>query len=363
MFRCNVHDEPNRAQGGFALGMVLLALLGLTALATAGYLLSNTDYRITQNHRASVKAFYVSDAARSDYMGRGKLRGDTVTYTYADGSADLWTTQLINVDDSTTLYQLVSLGQHRSPEGGVANRVTSSVVAHKAVGIAVNAAFTAPAGLVKNGVAGTVNGTDAAQASDCPVGGTEDVAGLQVPPGGFTDNGAGKKGKGGFEGNPGIDSTSTTSDILDDLGVDWQGMLDGSFVQPDYVVSADGYPSFASDVAADEWPLIIVDSNSYSFDNSYSGRGTLVIEGNAKFNGDFAWEGLILIGGQLVSDGNQTIEGAIVAGLNLKGGGTPNPTDLGNGTWSIAYHSCNILSALKGFGWPVEEPGTWHEIF
>jgi hypothetical protein len=354
MFKCDVHEEPNRPQGGFALAIVLLALLAFTVLASAGYLLSNTDYRITQNHRAAMRAFYVSDAARSQYMGRGKLRNDTVTYTYTDGRAEVWTAPLIAVDDSTTLYRLVSLGQHRSPEGGVATRTTSSVVAHKAVGIAVNAAITAPAGLVKNGVAGTVSGADAASAADCPVGGTEDVAGLQVPPGGFTDNGASKKGKGGFYGNPAIDSTSTTSKILDDLGIDWQGMLDGSFAEADYVVSEDGYPSFASDVAADEWPFI---------DNSYSGRGTLVIEGNAKFNGDFAWEGVILIGGQLVSDGNQSIQGAIVAGLNLKRGGTPNATDLGNGTWSVAYHSCNILNALKGLGWPVEEPGTWHEVF
>ena len=54
---------------------------------------------------------------------------------------------------------------------------------------------------------------------------------------------------------------------------------------------------------------------------------------------------------------------ADIAGLNLLLGATPNTTDLGNGTWSFGYHSCNVLNALKGIGWPIEEPGTWYEEF
>jgi hypothetical protein len=255
----NIRDIPDRAQGGFALAIVLLALLGLSALATAGYLSSNTDYRINQNHRASLKAFYVSDAARSHYMGRGKLRSDTITYSYADGAADVWTEQLISVDDSSTLYRLVSDGRHNSPEGGRANRQTSSVVLHKVASISVNAAVTAIGGLVKNGTSGSVDGNDAAPNNSCPVAQTEALAGLQVPPAGFSHNGGGK-GKGGtpsgFYGNPGIDSTTAAMQLVNDLGIDWQGILDGNFAQADYTLSHDGYPNFSSDVATEDWPLI-----------------------------------------------------------------------------------------------------------
>ena len=362
-----VQDMPDRAQGGFALAMVLLALLGLSALATAGYLISNTDYRINQNHRASMKAFYVSDAARSHYMGRGKLRSDTITYTYGDGAADVWTQQLIQVDDSATLYRLVSSGGHDSPEGGRANRQTSSVVLHKVASISVNAAVTAVGGLVKNGNSGSVDGNDAAPGSSCPVAQSEVVAGLEVPPGGFSQNGGGKgKGGGGgdgFDGNPGIDSTTAAMQLVSDLGIDWPGILDGSFAQADYTLSQDGYPNFSSDVQTDEWPLILIDVSDYAVGPGHSGRGTLVFKGSAEFNGAFQWEGLILVGDEFTSNGNQDIDGAIVAGLNLMLGVSPQPIDLGNGTWAIDYHSCNVLSALKGIGWPVEEPGTWQEIF
>ncbi len=362
----NRSDSTRSEDGGFALALVVLALVGMTTLAMAGFLRSNTDYRITQNHRASIHAFNVADAARSEYLGRGKLRTDTVTYSYSDGAADVWTEPLIAVDDSSTLYRIVSSGTHAAPEGGSSSRRTSSVVIHKAVGFSVNAAITAPAGLLKNGNAGGVDGDDQATIADCPVGGTEDVAGLQVPPGGFSQNGGKGKGGGtppGFSGNPPIDDTQSAADILLGLGIDWQGMLDGSFAQADFIVSQDGYPNFSSDVATDEWPLILIDSNSYSVGNPESGRGTLVFQGDATLNGSFDWDGLILVGGQLTSNGIQHISGAVVAGLNLYLGQNPGATDLGNGNWDYAYHSCNVLNALKGIGWPVEEPHTWMEIF
>ncbi len=114
---------------------------------------------------------------------------------------------------------------------------------------------------------------------------------------------------------------------------------------------------------AADLPLILIDADDYAVGPGHSGRGTLVFQGAAEFNGAFAWEGLILIGDEFTSNGNQDIDGAVVAGLNLMLGVSPQPVDLGNGTWAIAYHSCNVLNALKGIGWPVDEPGTWHEIF
>ena len=382
-------DTAGIGEEGFALALVLLALVGMTTMAMAGFLRSNTDYRINQNHRASLTAFNVSDAARSQYMGRGKLRSDTTTYSYAQGAASVWSEPLIAVDDSSTLYRVVSEGQHNSPEGGSALRQTSSIVIHKAAGFSVNAALTAPAGLLKNGTAGTLEGADHAVIGDCPVGGQENVAGLQVPPGLFSDNGnttfsdngtqvalgggtvssgpgrgggGGGGGNGGFAGNPAIDSTRNATQIINDLGIDWQGMLDGSFAEADYVLSEDGYPNFGN-LPSDEWPLIVIDQSTYQLDDSYNGRGTLVLQGDVRFNGNFQWDGLILVGGHLVSNGGQRIRGAIVAGLNLQLGQTVGAVDLGNGTWNYGYHSCNVLNALKGVGWPVEEPHTWVEIF
>jgi hypothetical protein len=355
---------------GFALVAVLMLLIGLSALAAAGYLSSDTDYRITQNHRASQRAFYVADAGLEHFMGQGKLvPDDTVTYNHPDGTVQVWATQVVSVDDSSTLFQLTSIGTHSAPEGGVSTRQLSTIVLHKAASIAVNAAITAPAGLHKNGVSGSVDGNDRASPSDCPVGGTENVAGLEVPPTGFSMSGGGK-GKGGsppgFSGNPAIDSTKTPTQMFQDMGINagvWQGLRDGTFAEADYVVSTDGYPTFGTDVAADEWPVIVIDQSSYGINPAQSGRGTLVVYGDLDISGSFSWDGLILVGGEVISNGNNHIQGSVIAGLNLLLGGSPGDVELGNGSWDYGYHSCNVLNALKGIGWPVEEPGTWYEEF
>ena len=362
----DTHDVDTH-DGGFALALVLLALVGMTTLAMAGFLRVNTDYRITQNHRASIHAFNVADAGRAQYLGAGKLDPDTLTYAYADGAADVWTEPLVAVDDSSTLYRVVSSGVHQAPEGGVANRRTTSVVIHKAVAFNVNAAVTAPAGLQKNGTSGDVDGNDDSTPSDCPVGGDEDLPGLMVPPGGFSQNGNGNGNGGGgsppgFAGNPAIDDTQSALQMVQALGINWQGMLDGSFAEADYVVSSDGYPNFAS-LPSDEWPLILYDSPNASIGAGETGRGTLVFPGNVTFNGNFDWDGLILIGGSFTSNGKQEVYGSVVAGLNLLLGQSPGIVDLGNGNWVVHYNSCNVLSALKGVGWPVEEPHTWAEVF
>jgi hypothetical protein len=180
----------------------------------------------------------------------------------------------------------------------------------------------------------------------------------------------GGKGKGGsppgFSGNPAIDSTKTPTQMFQDMGINagvWQGLRDGTFAEADYVVSTDGYPTFGTDVAADEWPVIVIDQSSYGINPAQSGRGTLVVYGDLDISGSFSWDGLILVGGEVISNGNNHIQGSVIAGLNLLLGGSPGDVELGNGSWDYGYHSCNVLNALKGIGWPVEEPGTWYEEF
>lgn len=342
--------------------MALLVLMALSGLAMAGHLVSTTDYRINQNHTASLRAFYLADRGFSDFLARGKVRTDTSVYTYGGGTASVILEPLLTVDDSSNLYILTSVGRHAPPEGGLAVRTLSAAVIRKAAGFRVNAALTAAGGLEKNGNAGSVSGLDAATPADCPVGGTEDVAGLAVPPGGFSQNGNGKgKGSGsGFVGNPGIDSTQTAVALLGGTHIDWQGLLDESFAQADYVLSRDGFPDFGS-LGADEWPLILIDQASFSMTPPQSGRGTLVVQGDLTLNGNVRWDGLILVGDELESNGLQHVAGAVVTGLNLLLGQTAEESNLGNGNWDYRYHSCNVLAALKAIGSLIEEPGTWFE--
>ncbi len=349
---------------------VLLVMLGLSGLAAAGYLISGTDMKITQNHRASLKAFYAADAGLDHFLGSGKIVADTVTYKLADGTAKVWLDPLIEVDDSTSLFLIHSLGEHGPPEGGAARRHVATVALRRAVRFNVNAAITAASGLQKNGVAGFVSGLDAATLADCTVGGLDDVAGLAVPEDGFDQSGGGK-GKddyndeiapSGFFGDPPVLEDGTGLELANGTRVPWQSVLDGTFAEADFVVSQDGYPSFGAEVAADEWPVIYADGSDFAVSPTMSGRGALIVRDDLEINGNFEWEGLILVGGSLTSNGIEYVDGAVITGLNLLLGESVEESNIGNGNWRYQYHSCNVLRALKGLGWPVEEPGTWFEV-
>lgn len=353
-------------EDGVALVSVLIVLFGVTVLATAGFVTARADYQINENHWASARAFNASDEGMYNHLGRGKLGLDTTTYNASARSADVWYEPLLMVDDSSSIYRLRSFGQHTPSRAGLATRTTSTIVLHKAAGLSVNAAMTTPAGLQKNGIAGLVSGFDLATSTDCSVGGTEDVAGLQVPPGGLTQSGSGKGGGGsGFQGTPPVDDTQTPAQIFAGLGITagmWQGMLNGNYAVADYIISVDGWPDFKT-IDPNYWPMIVADVPSFAVDNTHDGHGALIAEGDLTVNGGWNWDGVVLVGGKYVSNGIELVNGAVIAGLNLLLGQPVGKSDLGNGNWKYNYDSCNVMNALKGIGWPVEEPGTWFEEF
>lgn len=354
-------------QDGFALVVALLALVGITALASAGYLLSNSDYRINQSHRAAVNAFYVADAGLERYLGDGRIWADSQVYAHPAGEAVVWATRLVDPDPESSLYRITSRGQHSPPEGGTAERTVSTVVILRTADFTVNSAFTAPPGLEKNGVAGVLSGFDSANPLDCGLTSPENVPGVSVPEGGLEWSG-GEVGPDvpppGVVGDPPVyyasEGDEGAMELLDATGIDWGALRSGAYVTADYVYSQDGWPDF-SGIPADEYPFIIVDQDDFSVNPPQSGRGTLVVHGELKINGAWNWDGIVLVGGTLKSNGNNKVRGAIVAGLNIMLGEEVDEMQLGNGTWEYRYHSCNVIWALKGIGSVAEEPGTWSE--
>lgn len=342
---------------GAALMIVLVVLVGLTALAAAGLALTETELRSSENQAAGTNAFYVADAGLQQYLGT-RYGVSTDTFTYAAGSAIVEAEQLLELPTDRILYRVRTVSTYSPPEGGTASRTISRLALFDAGTITAKASFAAGAGLLKNGGAGTISGADYASAGDpnCPNSPAPMVAGVAVPPGGYVQDGGGLVP----DGDPEVYEAPSSLELLEETGVPWEKIVNEGLVEPDYLIPPDTWP-LAGSYGSDEWPVIYVDGSA-SVTPDHSGHGTIIVRDNLTLGGDFTWQGLVLVGGYLTSNGYQTIEGATVTGLNeLLGEATPS-SDLGNGNKAFRYHSCNLtLASRAAFGGLSEVPGSWFE--
>ncbi len=346
---------------GAALVIVLIALVGLTALAAAGVVSTGSDLQIAENMDASTRAFLAADAGLQSYIGSSTDGTSGATYT-PDSLTTVTVTprKLTEIAGGRVLYSITSTAVHVPAPGDTATRTVARVAIYSDGSILVPASFTSAAGLLKNGDSGLISGQDWATAGNpkCPNSPKPAVAGVKVPPSGYVQNG----GTPVPDGDPPIEDGQTGHEMLESMGLDWDAVVNGGLISPDYTVPPDSWPNFGS-LPADEWPVIYVDGN-ISVSPSNSGRGTLIVRDNLTMNGSFNWDGALLVGGYITSNGYQTVEGATVAGLNILLGETPASTDIGNGNKVFKYHSCKLKQATNAaFGGLSEVPGTWTEVF
>jgi len=114
------------------------------------------------------------------------------------------------------------------------------------------------------------------------------------------------------------------------------------------------------------WPVIEIRNFDYgagtptwTLSLPNSGRGTLVVHGNMLIDGGLAWQGIILVGHALTSNGNNTVTGATVSGLNAKLGYDVPTSDVGNGTKTFQYDSCDLAAASEGMAGMRAYPNAW----
>jgi len=349
----SAHDP----RAGFALAAVLLILVGMTLLATGGFLVANADLRVSQYHTASERVFQTADAALQDHLGSNRRGDNTVSYSYSYGGAKVVGDTLLDIGDGNILFTTISHATYQPAGGGTATSTVRVVSMLNDGMFRANAAFTAGSGLHKNGNSGSIDGHDQATSGDCSAGTQTTVAGVATKPSGYTQNGASPVP----DGNPPIDDTQSGLQQLQDLGLDWAGIVGGSVIRPDFTVPPDAWPNFAT-IDPEWWPVIYLDANAASLDANYSGRGTIIAKNDLTLTGSFTWKGIILVGGVLTSDGFQTIEGTTITALNLLLGQSVGSSSIGNGNKSFDYHSCWVRYAAQQFvGGLVPMPGTWTE--
>jgi len=339
-------DERER---GFALLVALLALVGLTALATGGFLLASSERMTATNYDEVVDALYVSDAGLSEYLSthHGTPSGSQ-TFSYGThGSATVTPTQLVDLGTDGSMWQVSSTG---TTPGGTSRTVKTVALLSLANMPNPTGALSSGGGVHKSGSSGAIDGNDQCGAKAAK-------AGVVLPPGGWSGH------SDMVSGDPQILEKSDPFDgVL--TASQWQSILSGDRIPHTYNVPPDAYPDFST-LPSDEWPVVYVDGD-YDFSAGEAGRGILIVSGNATFGGSFNWDGLVMIGGSLTDNGTGQLNGAVMTGINALLGESVSADDLNDtlhGTKRYVYHSCNLLKASQALAVLVQEPGTWSQAF
>ena len=312
--------------------------------------LTTTERRTNDDQESQLDAYALARTGMERYIGNRAALGftsvppaafESTTVTLTGGRAHVVLRQVRPPVDSTVpgLYVLWSRGvsTKKSVSGAPdADRTVAQYVRWQYATMEVKSAWTSMSGLAKNGGSGTLSGVDACGAKSA-------VAGVAVP------NNPGYVQTGGTSvptGTPPILEMGTTNQTKEAVKVDWNAIVNGYAIVPDVELPDDSYPSSTDFSDPDFWPVIRVNGD-YSL--PADGRGTLIVTGNLIISGALNWRGIILVGGTLTANGNNTVTGAVISGLNIELGMTVAASDVGNGTKTYQYSSCDVDSAVNGF--------------
>jgi Tfp pilus assembly protein PilV len=357
-------DGHQQGQGGFALAVVLIALVGLTALGVGGFLMTTSGYTASQNSRTSLEALYLADKGLEQFLAthQGPVPTSPVTYSYASGTAEVTMDTLNRPNHLQSVWRITSEGRHPLPKGGTARRTVQTIAILDGQTFKFPSAFSSATGMTKTGGSGKIWGDDQSNPGECPTAGTDHTNGVATPVSSpYDQKGGTMVPKGSPKDSVLVDSQT---ELLESTGVDWAAMVAGELLQFDYVVPPDSWPDFST-LPADEWPVVYVDNpgSNFSAGPGHSGRGTLIVRGDLTTGGSFEWRGPVLVGGAYTSDGFQQIEGGIISGFNVLLGESVDQSSIGNGNKNIFYHSCNNMAAMQHTATFVKDPGTWAETY
>lgn len=341
---------------GFAMVLAILAIALLGAGLMAAFLLSGSERRSVTSQASQVEAFALAENGLERFLSNRAAYGfnsspagayESTRISLTNGYADVVLQRVRpQVGTSDGVYVVRSTGT--STAGALsglpaATRTVAQYATWRASPMTVLSAWTSLTGMRKTGGSGTISGADACAAQPS-------VAGVAVAtPPGYTQTG----GASVPAGTPNIQNLGSSTAAAAAVRIDWLGITNGTSLTPDITIPSGSWPSFAN---ASYWPIIKVTGN-YALPGS--GRGTLIVTGNLTISGSKTWDGVILVGGTLTSSGNNTVRGSVVTGLNVKLGQSPGQSDVGSGTKTYRYSSCNVASALARFTGLTALPNAW----
>lgn len=331
------------------MSLILIVVLSVAVAGTVNMV--SSDRKSVGDLEATTDAYDIARSAYDKFMSNPSgymgvtftpptwTGPDSVQFTFANGSAWVMVQRVRPVVGADAAVYLVrsravrtAYSNSNSPS---AQRIFAQYARWQTGSLTAAAAWTSLTGLQKNGGSGTISGVDACGAKSA-------VAGVAVPnvPG-YSQNG----GSSVPNGTPNILNMGTQAQANAMVTVDWAGIVAGTTITPDITIPGGSWPSFSS---PSYWPVIYVNqAGGYSLPGD--GRGTLIVRNDLTISGNKTWRGLVLVGGTLTSNGNNTVAGSVLTGLNVLLGQAVGVSDVGNGTKTYQYNSCNLDSAAARF--------------
>jgi type II secretory pathway pseudopilin PulG len=356
---------------GFALPMSILIIAVLTAAVAASFSSATAEYRVNEADRGVTRAYRLAETGLESFLinrstsGFCQHCGDPIqvdsewtTVSLNGGYAQVTAIKVRPAIDSNTpaIYFIRSRGVDtlvKLSGGG------SSTYAEHTVGIyakwdrttmKVTAAWVSLSGIVMNGNAGTIDGSDAC-------GQMPTVAGGQVPTGGFSGETS------PFNGSPPIDSSKTLDSLKKVSPIDWNSIINNNSMPADFTIPQQSFPGANYFADSTVWPVIRIHTNGYSLPNA--GRGIIIADSDFTISGSNMWSGIVLVGGKLTSNGNNTTWGATISGLNylINGQADPGTVDDAtlNGQKSYVYDSCSVAKASLALRHYVTLSNSWSD--
>lgn len=347
---------------GFAIPMALMLVVFITVGVTTAFTRIQSETRADQDRQARIDAFSYAQRGLEEFTtnrpGLGftaipPAAAESARIAMPEGHADVILT-LMQPKTATrqALYMVRSRGIKRTGNMAwmpQAEHTVTQFAFFREGSIQVLSAWTSLSGLLKNGTSGTITGNDG-----CGV--SPSVGGVAVPDSNYVQSGGGKAIV--PTGNPPLLDLGSPPGAYDAVKIDWDGIVNHNAIWPDLVYPTNPWPaSFPSNY----WPVIRVDGD---LNLPADGQGTLIVTGNMVISGSLKWDGILLVGGTLYANGNNNVQGAVISGLNLKlPGYTVGMSDVGNGTKTYQYNSCNVNNAISKFATLVLTTGSWSDNY
>jgi len=104
--------------------------VGLTAMATAGFLSTDSEYQVSENHSSNVHALNAASSGLYEYLGTSITGVDTVVFNYPNASVTVWGEQMLSLNATREMLRVTADAQYVSPVGDTASRRLHTLAIH-----------------------------------------------------------------------------------------------------------------------------------------------------------------------------------------------------------------------------------------